>query len=67
MEDMKIGIVMRQTEYDRETAESKLKEHNWNEMDVIREFTGGKKETPYVPSSTNQKLYAAFREHMSLA
>lgn len=66
MDESKIGVVMRQTTYDKDMSITKLKEHNWDEMVVIREFTGGKEVTPNVPSSTNQKLYMAFREHMSL-
>jgi hypothetical protein len=66
MEEEKIGIVMRQTTYDKGTVETKLKEHDWDEMAVIREFTGGKKEVPKIPSSNNQKLYTAFRQHLAL-
>ena len=57
---------MRQTTYDKGTVETKLKEHDWDEMAVIREFTGGKKEVPKIPSSNNQKLYTAFRQHLAL-
>ena len=58
----KIDIVMRQTNYDKEMAESKLKEHNDDIMKVISEYMEipEKKETPMV--SVNQEKFRQFRK-----
>ena len=58
----KIDIVMRQTNYDKEMAETKLKEHNNDIMKVISEYMEipEKKETPMV--SVNQEKFRQFRK-----
>lgn len=58
----KIDIVMRQTNYDKEMAESKLKEHNDDIMKVISEYMEipEKKEAPMV--SVNQEKFRQFRK-----
>ena len=58
----KIDIVMRQTNYDKEMAESKLKEHDNDIMKVISEYMEipEKKETPMV--SVNQEKFRQFRK-----
>ena len=48
-------LVMRQTDYDAETAMQKLKEYDGNVMMVIREYMGApKKIESNNPTSTNQ-------------
>ena len=61
-----IALIMRQTDYDAATAQQKLKEHNDDIMQVIREYMGPSK-TPakVVPKlSTNQQTYKEIRGMM---
>jgi hypothetical protein len=61
-------LVMRQTDYDSETAEKKLKEHNNNVLSIIREYMLGsvKKEEQIqeVKKSVNQQIYHEIRNLM---
>lgn len=58
----KIDIVMRQTNYDKEIAETKLKEHGDDIMKVISEYMEipEKQEAPMV--SVNQEKFRQFRK-----
>ena len=58
----KIDIVMRQTNYDKEMAETKLKEHGDDIMKVINEYMEipEKQEAPMV--SVNQEKFRQFRK-----
>ena len=60
-----IDVVMRQTDYDAKTAQDKLKEFDFNAVEVIRDFMGiynKKKETPL--KSINQQIYGEIRNMM---
>ena len=61
-------IILRQTDYSEEEAIIKLKEHNNNAMNVIREYIGSfpnKSVKPY--KSDNQKIYAEMRGMLDTA
>lgn len=64
--DNKIGMIMRQTTYDLDTAIDKYNGHGGDVIAVIREFVGGKKHESAVPTSTNQKLYKALRDYIAI-
>jgi hypothetical protein len=62
-----ISMIMRQTDYTRETAQQKLQEHKNNLMSVVREYmapassvlTSGL--TPGPKKSVNQQIYKEIR------
>jgi len=61
-------LVMRQTDYDAETAMQKLKEYDGNVMMVIREYMGAsKKIESNNPTSTNQVIMKEIRTMMDTA
>ena len=60
-----IDVVMRQTDYDKEQASCKLKEHNYNVYDTVREYMGGpatSQSHDKPKTSTNQMIYGEFRK-----
>ena len=61
MSEEHIEVIMRQTNYNRETAIVKLQEHNNNHITVIKEFMGIpiKKSEPV--KSLNQEIYKQLR------
>jgi len=66
-----IDIVLRQTDYDRETAIEKLEAANYVAMNVIKEYLTGGVEVvgsnkPTENLSTNQQIYKQIREFMDI-
>ena len=63
------NIILRQTDYSEEEVMNKLKEHNNNAMNVIREYMGssstGKPDKP--AKSENQQMYAGMRGMLDTA
>ena len=61
-----INMIMRQTDYTRETAQQKLQEHNNNMIDVIREYMAPpvKATAPSSSKSVNQQIYKEIRGMM---
>lgn len=57
-------IVSRQTEYTLDEIKDKLIEHNYNYMDVIKEYMGVKKEKPRPINSVNQEIYKQIRMNL---
>ncbi len=58
----KVALVMRQTDYNEEVALEKLKLHDFNEINVIKEYLGvpiKKAATPV--KSVNQEIYRQLR------
>ena len=58
----KVAVVMRQTDYNEEVALEKLKLHDFNEINVIKEYLGvpiKKVATPV--KSVNQEIYRQLR------
>ena len=63
----RIEMIMRQTDYDKVTAEQKLEQHKNNVMDVIREYlTEGKPINNLQKNnlSKNQQIYKEIRTFM---
>ena len=60
----KIGILMRQTDYNEETAEKMLGKHNYDVTKCIKEYLGvpEKKETKKM--SVNQQIYTELRKQL---
>jgi hypothetical protein len=59
--DDKVQIILRQTDYSQEVAREKLKEHNFNEIAVIKSYFGIKEKKPAVLKSINQEIYKQIR------
>ena len=60
-------MIMRQTDYTKETAETKLLEHKGNVLSVIREYinpTGKTGIASPIKLSTNQRVYKEIRGMM---
>ena len=62
-------IIMRQTDYDEETTEQKLKEHNNDVLKIIREYMGSSNKPKELEknSSVNQQTYKEIRKLMDNA
>jgi len=60
--DEKVNKVIRQTDYNKEKALEKLKEHNFDEISTIRSYLGidEKKENKKI-KSINQEIYKQLR------
>ena len=56
--------IMRQTNYDMTTAKEKLKEFNFDIMNVIRDYLKPKPQKQNEPKSLNQKIYKEIRNFM---
>ena len=63
--DSKIQIILRQTDYTEETAREKLRQFNFDEMSVIKDYFGilDKKSTEKL-TSINQAIYKQLRSHL---
>jgi hypothetical protein len=61
----KVDIILRQTDYTQEKAIEKLKEFNYDEIKVIRDYFGiaDKKEQPI--NSINQEIYKQIRYRLN--
>jgi hypothetical protein len=59
--DDKVQIILRQTDYSEDVAREKLKEYNFNEINVIKAYFGiGEKKQPEL-KSINQEIYKQIR------
>jgi hypothetical protein len=64
----KILIIMNQTIYSYQEAEEKLKFHNYNYINVIKEYMGintTEKKAPHI-SSINQEIYKQIRKQIDI-
>ena len=65
-----LDIILRQTDYHREKAETKLLEHEGNYMNVIKEYMGIQLK-PVVerlkPGSLQQEIFTQIRRQMDLS
>ena len=66
------NIVMRQTDYDEDTADTKLEEHKYDVMNVVREFLNPnssvkKTDENIKVASVNQQIYGEIRGMMDNA
>ena len=64
----RVEIVKRQTNYDEEVANQKLKKHNYDTMACIKEYLGieMKREHYSKVMSTNQRIYQQLRQQMGI-
>lgn len=68
--EINVELIMRQTNYDKDLAEQKLKDHNNDYMQVIREYMTPLNKIPTcTPTSTptlsvNQQIYKEIRVMM---
>ncbi len=63
--DEKVGMVRRQTDYDRETAKSKLFEMNMDHIKVIKEYMGIPEQNVESKKSVQQQIYTELRGQMN--
>jgi len=59
--DDKVQIILRQTDYSEELAREKLKQHNFNEIAVIKSYFGINEKKPTKLKSINQEIYKQIR------
>ena len=59
--DEKIQKVMRQTDYNEETAKEKLTEHNFDEIATIKAYLGVNEKKKSSVNSINQEIYKQLR------
>ena len=57
----KIQIILRQTNYTPEEANEKLKEYNFNEIDVIKGYLGIVDKKKIMQKTLNQEIYTQLR------
>ena len=60
----KVQIVLRQTDYTEEVALEKLKEHNFDEIMVIRSYFGIPEKKVLPIKSVNQEIYRQLRSKL---
>ena len=60
-------VVMRQTDYDKEKALEKLKQHNMVALDVVKEYMGIPLKRERKKVSTNQAVFREFRTFLDEA
>ena len=56
-----IKLVCRQTDYTKEEAEEKLKQRNFNYLDVIKEYMNPNKKPTQYTESLNQQIFKNMR------
>jgi hypothetical protein len=59
--DEKVQIILRQTDYTKETAIEKLKENNFEELKVIRSYFGIAEKNNKPIKTINQEIYKQIR------
>lgn len=62
--DDKVQIILRQTDYSEEQAREKLKEHNYNEINVIKSYFGIPEKKTQSVKSVNQEIYRQLRHKL---
>ena len=61
----KVQKILRQTDYTEEVANEKLKEYNFNEIDVIKAFFGITEKKTNKITSVNQEIYKQLRNKLN--
>lgn len=61
MIEEKIQKILRQTDYSKELANSKLLEYNFNEIDVIKGYLGVNEKKQAPMKSLNQEIFKQIR------
>jgi len=66
--DDKIKIIMSQTIYDYDESLLKLKQHNFNHINVIKDYMGiTEKKAPTRILSVNQEIYKQIRKQLDIS
>ncbi len=61
----KVALIMRQTDYNEEKALEKLKDHEYNEIAVVKEYLGVPIKKAAAPiKSINQEIYKQLRNKL---
>ena len=60
----KVQKILRQTDYPKDVAESKLRECNFDEIKVIKNFLGIEDQKPKQFKSINQEIYKQIRHKL---
>ena len=60
----KVQKILRQTDYTEEGAREKLKEHNYDEIRVIKSYLGIAEKKAPVVTSVNQEIYRQLRHKL---
>jgi hypothetical protein len=63
----KIEIIKRQTDYSEEIAINKLRENNFDEINVIKQYFGIVDNKNKNIKSVNQEIYKQIRTHLDIA
>lgn len=63
----KIQVILRQTDYTKETAREKLEKFNFDEIAVIKDYFGIPEKKPEPIKSINQAIYKQLRSHLDSA
>ena len=63
IENEKIQKILRQTNYSEETTKEKLKEHNFDEVSVIKNYLGIVEKKTNI-KSVNQEIYKQMRQKL---
>ena len=61
----KIQIILRQTDYNEETAIKKLKENNYDEIAIIKSYLGISEKKTNSMKSINQEIYKQLRNKLN--
>ena len=67
LDDEKIQIIMRQTDYTFETSREKLIENDYDHLKVIRNYFGIVDKKPTAVKSTNQEIYRQIRSKLDVS
>jgi len=62
--DKKVQIILRQTDYTEDQSIEKLKEHDFNEISVIRSYLGIAEKKVLPVTSLNQEIYKQLRHRL---
>ena len=60
----KVHVIMRQTDYTEEIANEKLKECNFDEIKVLKNYFGIQDKQPVAINSVNQEIYKQIRHRL---
>jgi hypothetical protein len=64
LEKEKIELILRQTDYSKETAMEKLRENDFDELKVIRNYFGISEKKSKPIHSINQEIYKQIRHRL---
>ena len=65
--DEKIQMILRQTDYSEEEANTKLQDHNGDPIQVIKEYLGITEKKAPMAKTKNQEIYRQIRNFIYVA